>query len=141
MAEYIYSNIQPGKLLHIINRFDAIQNGRKDIIPSHNFLQMATITLGQNQSFKPHRHRWNKIKDISRIAQESWICLRGKVQVILYDIDDKILRDDIVLYPLDCSITLEGGHNYQSLYDDTIVIEVKTGPYNGQLEDKEFINV
>jgi hypothetical protein len=138
MAEYIYSKVIPGKLLHIINRFLDIQEGREDVVPCHNFIQMATIRLRELQTFKPHKHKWKNSNE-TKIAQESWVVLRGRVKVTLYDIDNKILRDDIVLHSLDCSITLEGGHNYMSLDDDTVVYEYKTGPYHGQTEDKEFI--
>ena len=37
------------------------------------------------------------------------------------------------------SFTLQGGHNYLILEDDTLVYEFKTGPYEGQEFDKKFI--
>ena len=39
----------------------------------------------------------------------------------------------------DASFTLEGGHNYEILEDNTLVYEYKTGPYEGQEFDKIFI--
>jgi len=45
-----------------------------------------------------------------------------------------------VLYVGDASFTLGGGHNYLILEEGTIVYEYKTGPYEGQLMDKVFIN-
>ena len=39
----------------------------------------------------------------------------------------------------DASFTLEGGHNYQILEDNTLVYEYKTGPYEGQKLDKVFL--
>jgi len=140
MAEYIYSKVQPAKLLHIINRFNEIKPRREDIVPRDQFLQMATIKMEEFQTFRPHRHVWGHFDDV-RICQEAWVVLTGKVQVILYDLDDSILRDDIVLYPLDNSITIEAGHNYKALCPDTTVLEFKIGPYRGQALDKEFINV
>ena len=72
------------------------------------------------------------------IAQESWVVIKGKVKCIFYDINHEILCTPI-LEAGDCSITLEGGHTYEILEDDTVVYEYKTGPYEGQELDKTFI--
>ena len=40
----------------------------------------------------------------------------------------------------DCSMTFEGGHTYTILEDDTVVYEYKTGPYEGQANDKVFLD-
>jgi hypothetical protein len=44
-----------------------------------------------------------------------------------------------ILHVGDASFTLEGGHNYEILEDNTLVYEYKTGPYEGQEMDKKFI--
>ena len=64
--------------------------------------------------------------------------IKGRVKFYFYDLDDKLL-DTIILEQGDASFTLEGGHNYEILEDDTIVYEYKTGPYEGQQKDKVFI--
>jgi hypothetical protein len=61
------------------------------------------------------------------------------VKCIFYDIDDTILTEPI-LYVGDASFTLEGGHNYVILEEETLVYEYKTGPYEGQKFDKTFID-
>jgi len=53
-------------------------------------------------------------------------------------LDDTIIATPI-LYPGDASFTLEGGHTYEILEDNTLVYEYKTGPYEGQALDKKFI--
>ena len=57
----------------------------------------------------------------------------------MYDLDDTILATP-TLKQGDASFTLYGGHTYEILEDDTLVYEFKTGPYEGQILDKEFIN-
>ena len=74
----------------------------------------------------------------SIIAQESWVVIQGRVQVMFYDTDGSLLQTS-VLNAGDASMTFQGGHNYLILKDDTVVYEYKTGPYQGQALDKVFI--
>lgn len=134
--EKIYSKVQPGVLLHLVNRLDEIE-GRTDIAPVEEFLQLATLKMSKGQTFKAHKHI-TLVKE-TNIAQESWIVVRGSVKCIFYDLDDTIIAEP-VLKPGDCSMTFRGGHNYLILEDETIVYEYKTGPYLGQKLDKEFLN-
>lgn len=133
----IYSKIEPDKLLHIINRLSEIE-GRTEIIPENNFIQCATLKMPKDKTFPPHKHIIKSRHYPKQIAQESWIVIKGKVKCIFYDIDDTIIATPI-LEAGDASYTLYGGHTYEILEDDTIVYEYKTGPYEGQKLDKEFI--
>jgi cupin fold WbuC family metalloprotein len=135
--KHIYSKKEPGKLLHIINRLNDI-GGRKNVIPDNQFLQLATLKLEKDKTFNPHQHIWKDCPTEKIIAQESWVIIKGSVRVYLYDIDGKLLTEEVI-NPGDCSITLEGGHTYKILEDDTIVYEYKTGPYMGIENDKVFL--
>ena len=137
--EKIYSKIDPNKLLHIVVRKEEITPGRQDIVPEENFIQCSILNMEKGKTFRPHKHIWKeRTKNI--IAQESWIVIQGSVKCIFYDLDDTVI-DEPILYPGDASFTLEGGHNYLILEDNTLVYEYKTGPYEGQALDKTFINV
>lgn len=133
----IYSKIDESKLLHMIVRKDEILPGREDIVSEENFIQCSRLNLDKGTTFKPHRHIW-KLRERNVIAQESWVVIQGSVKCIFYDIDNSILTTEI-LYVGDASFTLEGGHNYEILQDNTLVYEYKTGPYEGQELDKIFI--
>jgi cupin fold WbuC family metalloprotein len=135
--EKIYSKVEEGKLLHIINRLSDI-NGRTEVIPENNFIQCATLKMEKNKTFPPHKHITKDRHYKEQIAQESWIVIKGSVRCILFDIDDQIIATPI-LYPGDASFTLYGGHTYEILEQDTVVYEYKTGPYEGQSLDKKFI--
>jgi cupin fold WbuC family metalloprotein len=136
MSEFIYSKVNPELLLHVVNRKDAITHNRNDISPSSEYLQVSCFRMNNGKTFRPHKHiTHNRQTDIT---QESWIVVKGRVKAILYDIDDKIIREPI-LEVGDCSITFRGGHNYLCMEDDSIVYEYKTGPYTGQEKDKTFI--
>ena len=138
MIKY-YSKVDPNKLLHMVVRKEEITSGRQDIVSEENFIQCSILNMEKDKTFKPHKHIW-KERTRNVIAQESWIVLQGSVKCIFYDIDDAIVAEPI-LYPGDASFTLEGGHNYLILEDNTLVYEYKTGPYEGQALDKTFLDV
>ncbi len=136
----IYSRVDEGKLLHIINRYDEIES-RTDVAPTCEFLQLATLKMEKGKTFRPHKHIWkdNPSGHFGKvIAQESWVVIKGSVKVHLYDLDDELI-EEIVINQGDCSMTFEGGHTYTILEEDTVVYEYKTGPYQGQKLDKVFL--
>tara|TARA_R100001440_G_scaffold49888_1_gene69824 strand:- start:969 stop:1376 length:408 start_codon:yes stop_codon:yes gene_type:complete len=131
-----YSRVKPECLLHIINRFDEIQ-GRTDICPEEQFIQLATLKMKKGKTFRPHRHIFKNGED-KVIAQESWVVITGSVKFYMYDLDDSLISTSI-LNPGDCSVTFRGGHTYEILEEGTVVYEYKTGPYKGHEMDKVFI--
>jgi len=135
----IYSHIHPEKLLHIIVRKQDIAEGRTDICPPEQFLQCATLRLPKGKTFKAHQHIWHRVND-DRLAQESWIVLKGMVKLMLYDIDGTLIHTDYIEAG-EASFTFEGGHNYEIMSEDSLVFEYKTGPYYGQEHDKIYLNV
>ena len=136
--EKIYSQIEPNKLLHLINRVNEIED-RTNVVDDEQFLQLATLRMYKGQTFKPHKHIWKRPPRNTVIAQESWIVVKGRVRCLFYDLDDKLIATPIIGAG-DCSMTFEGGHTYEILEEDTIVYEYKTGPYEGQERDKVFID-
>jgi hypothetical protein len=135
--ERIYSKVEEGKLLHIINRLSEIEK-RTEVVPEDNFIQCATLKMENGKTFPPHKHITKERSYKAQIAQESWVVIKGSVKCKFYDIDDTLIAEPI-LYPGDASFTLYGGHTYEILEDDTIVYEYKTGPYEGQKLDKVFL--
>ena len=130
--EKIYSRIKPEMLLHVINREEDITTQRQDLSPEEEYLQVACFSVDKGKSPRPHKH----IEQIrtTDITQESWLIIRGRIKAILYDLDDKIIRE-VVLKQGDCLITFRGGHDYIVLEEDTVIYEYKTGPYQGKEKD------
>lgn len=133
----IFSKIEQTTTLHIIHRKKDFEPGRIDIVQPDHFIQCAAMQMNNGQTFKPHRHLM-QFRSEAYIPQESWVVISGMVQVFYYDLDNGLIHTD-VLEAGDISITLEGGHNYRVMSDNTLVYEFKTGPYKGQLKDKVFI--
>jgi cupin fold WbuC family metalloprotein len=137
MIQY-FSKIDPQKLLHVVVRKEDLTPGRVEVVPEDNFIQCALLNMEKGKTFKPHRHIF-KERTRNVIAQESWIVVQGSVKCTFYDLDNSVLVEPI-LNPGDASFTLEGGHTYTILEDNTLVYEYKTGPYEGQALDKIFLN-
>lgn len=138
MIEKIYSKINPERLLHIVCQTQYLAPERYDVVDDEQFLQLAVLKFPKGKTFRPHKHIYKTVPNQS-IAQESWVVIRGKVKAIFYDEDDAIIAERI-LNEGDLSLTLFGGHNYEILEEDTLVLEYKTGPYYGQASDKVFVD-
>ena len=137
----IHSKFDPRLLLHIVHRTntnDANTFYRKNLRDEKQYLQAAYIRMPEGHTFKPHQHIFKDPPHHEVIAQESWVVVNGKVEVLYYDIDGKFL-ESVILEQGDITITFRGGHNYKALLPNTIVYEFKTGPYTGQENDKVFI--
>lgn len=140
MPQHIKSKIT-GEVIHIIQRFSELQAAivsphRDDIVDAKHSLQVATIKQDSGKTYRPHMHVVNP--RFNHQTCESWVVLSGMVSVWLYDIDGSLLYRT-TLCERDASITLMGGHNYEMLEDNTIVLEYKSGPFNKFVEDKKFI--
>ena len=93
--EKIYSKVEEGKLLHIINRLSEIE-GRTEAVPEDNFIQCATLKMEKGKTFPPHKHITKDRHYPEQIAQESWVVIKGSVKCIFYDIDDTIIATPIL---------------------------------------------
>jgi hypothetical protein len=132
----IFSRVEPNKLLHIVLSTSENQ-GRAQLVDSDQFLQIATLELKCGEDFSAHKHLWKDLPSNKSIAQESWVIIKGSVEVTFYDLDNSQLEKH-TLNAGDLSVTLYGGHSYRVL-KDTIAIEFKSGPYLGQTLDKVYI--
>ena len=137
--ERIYSKSNTEQLLHVVFRgSEAPAHGRIDLTPDAEGLQVAYLGLKDEQTFKAHKHipRPRTIEQ----TQETWIVVRGEVEVFYFDLDDTPLGSRI-LQPGDITITLAGGHNYAGRAESSLVVECKTGPFVGVEADKVLLPV
>ena len=130
-----------GELLHMIIRGDKAAEGvdRVELIPPENFLQGAIISGNAGKRFAAHFHLRRSRSFSDLIAQEAWVVIRGRVRVTYFGLDNKEIATREI-GPGDCSITLSGGHGYEILEGPAQIFEFKSGPYEGQIIDKEFIS-
>ena len=129
-----------GELNHIICRFTDLAEqsvSRVNLCPDEAFLQLGIIKAGPRE-YAPHIHLDHPTPRPTIRAQESWVVIRGKVEVTLYDRDNTVQAVRILGHG-DVTLTLYGGHGYRILEEDSLIYEFKSGPYQGVLVDKQPI--
>jgi len=134
MKEYLNDN---GEALHCIYRLKDLDGARFDFTSEDKYLQGALMKMDAGKSFRNHKHI--KCERHTDMTQETWVIIRGSVQVDYYNEDAKFMGTEI-LTDGDCTITFAGGHKYSCIKDDTIVYEFKNGPYFGPDADKVLID-
>ncbi|MEK6889691.1 MAG: hypothetical protein AABW82_00725 [Nanoarchaeota archaeon] len=135
----IYSKVNPEQLLHIIWRYNFGEPGKMNfMVPETECMQGAAgVHLPKEYTFGgPHKHLPQE-RSTSK-TQESFVVIKGNVEIELYDIDNKTLAKEI-LREGDCYIYLGGGHAFRILTPESFFYEFKNGPYFGREKDKEFI--
>jgi cupin fold WbuC family metalloprotein len=136
MPRYIKSKVNPDITLLAINSFEEITSDRTDICDDARYLQISTKKLSKDTLFKPHKHL--TLHRETDTTHEAWIVFSGSIEASFYDIDDSLL-EVIILKRGDCAVVYEAGHSFKVLEENTILYEVKNGPYYGQEKDKRFL--
>lgn len=121
------------QLLAIVVRASATSDDK------YNFLtdQTEPLQVGVNfyragETIKSHSHLPREI--LVRKVQEALLISRGRTRITLYD-DRRQRTADTVLATGDIVVLLSGGHGFEIL-EDTKIVEVKQGPYDGKTQDK-----
>jgi hypothetical protein len=129
-------------LLHMVVFLSELQETqglfRTNFSAENSFLQAALIQIPQHHDFKPHIHLERERSFQNLRAQESWVIIRGEVQVDYFSESGEFLETH-TLQEGDCSITFKGGHGYRTITKEAVVYEFKNGPYEGVSVDKKFI--
>lgn len=97
-------------------------------------LQFSALRYKKGKIFQNHIHKYRP-RTIER-TQEAWIVLKGKVKVFVSDENKKIIHEQNMISG-QFFISYKGGHGYEILEDETIVIENKLGDFVGVEADKE----
>ena len=138
LMKKIFSKVNE-ELLHIISRLQEGERGKMIfLVPPTECLQVAVGSYLSSDYAFSGAHKHNPQDRITKKTQETFILISGKVQIALYDINDQILTEEILL-PGDCYIYLGGGHDFTILEKDTTFYEIKNGPYLDREKDKTFI--
>ena len=123
------------KPLFLVEKFYKKNNlkTRYDLTDKNKFLQVSFLNLERKMKSNPHIHL--KHTKQTKISSEAWIVISGKLKVEFYDHDKSKVYED-VLNKGDISILFEGGHSFEPLTKNTLIFEIKNGPYMGPKKEK-----
>jgi len=131
MIQYITHN---GKILAIIIRHNFQKEGIEFFTPPEFSQQLAYMKRPKNYVIAPHVH--NPVQREVFYTKEVLFIKSGKVRVDFYDEDKNYLKSTI-LETGDVILLAYGGHGFEML-EDTEMIEVKQGPYAGEMDKTRF---
>ena len=98
-------------------------------------IQIGVFRHRKGYSVRPHYHL--REPRGRHIGCEALYVVRGKVRVKLFDEETREELGELVLGPNDI-IAMCSAHSLEVL-EDAIAVEVKEGPYPGQLADKRYL--
>ena len=131
MIQYITNN---KLLLSIIVRHNFQKKGIEFFTPPEFSQQLAYMKRPKDYIIPPHIH--NPISREVQWTQEVLFVKKGKVRVDFYDENKNYLKSTI-LETGDIILLAHGGHGFEML-EDTEIIEVKQGPYAGEMDKIRF---
>jgi len=130
IQKHIYEN----KLLSIIIRRNFQKDGIEFFTPDDFSQQLAYMKRQKNYVIPPHVH--NAVLREVHFTQEVLFIKSGKVRVDFYD-DEKNYIKSVILEAGDVILLAAGGHGFEML-EDSEIIEVKQGPYAGEMDKVRF---
>jgi hypothetical protein len=104
--------------------------------PDDSSQQLAFMSHPKGKIIQPHLH--NPVKREILDTKEVLLIKRGKLRVDFYDLN-KFYLESRTLSEGDVILLCEGGHGFVVL-EDLEMIEVKQGPYVGDLDKTKFVS-
>lgn len=126
-----------GETLALILREAFDKEGVNFITDQDNPIQLGILKHRQGAKIKPHIHKISS-KVINSI-QEVLHIEYGRVEVDFYD-DNGERIESVILNMGDTILLISGGHGFDIL-EDSKIIEVKQGPYEGVEQDKDLLDI
>ncbi len=117
-----------GRKLAIKIERDDIRPGLNFFTGKEEFLQLGAWRYDRGKELAVHNH--NRVPRQSDRTQECVVVLKGRLRASIFSEDDDLL-EEITVGAGEALLLLAGGHGYAIEEEDTIVLELKNGPYPG----------
>ena len=122
------------KLLAIIIRSDYSRDGIEFFTPNVFSQQLAYMNRPAGYRIEPHVH--NRVQREVFFTQEVLLIKKGRVKIDFYD-EARVCIDTRILETGDVILLASGGHGFEML-EPTEMIEVKQGPFAGEIDKTRF---
>jgi len=126
--------INSNMILALIIRSDFYKSGIEFFTPDSFSQQLGYINRATGYKIPPHVH--NPVSREVIWTQEVLFIKSGKIRVDFYD-NDKNYFESRILEKGDVILLAAGGHGFEML-EDSEMIEVKQGPYCGEMDKTRF---
>ena len=130
----IYNVKYNGYILAIIVYSDFNKEGIEFFTPKDFSQQLGYMKRPKGYKIKPHIH--NYISRTVNYTQEVLFIKSGKIKVNFYS-DKKNFLESIILSKGDIILLASGGHGFE-IIEEAEIIEVKQGPYSGEIDKTRF---
>jgi hypothetical protein len=121
-------------ILAIIIKSDYKKSGIEFFTDDNDSQQLGYMNRPEGYEIKPHRH--NLVPREVHLTQEVLFIKSGKVRVDFYD-NDQVYLESRILFAGDVILLSDGGHGFKML-EPSEIIEVKQGPYCGEMDKVRF---
>lgn len=121
--------------LSLILRKNFMSDGIKFFTPESYSQQLGYMNRPKGYVIEPHVH--NLVSREVLFTNEVLIIRSGKVKVDFYD-DNQTFLCNRVLYEGDIILLIRGGHGFEML-EESEIVEIKQGPYTGELDKTRFV--
>lgn len=125
--------VHNGKLLSVIIRRNFNKNGIEFFTPDDFSQQLAYMKRPKDYVIPPHMH--NAVVREVKFTQEVLFIKSGRVRVDFYD--EQNYLESTIVEAGDVILLAYGGHGFEMI-EESEIIEVKQGPYGGELDKVRF---
>lgn len=125
------------RLLALIIRREHCSEGVDFLTPDEYSQQVAYMHHPAGKVIDAHVH--NLVHRNVVLTQEVLFIKKGKLRVDFYD-DYEDYQESAVVEEGDVLLLVSGGHGFTVL-EEVEMIEVKQGPYSGEMDKKRFIGI
>ena len=123
-----------GKMVCMIIRAEPVPESTVFYTPDDLQLQFGKVVYAANSRIARHRHKPARRRAVG--SQEVLVVQKGRMILDIYA-DGRTLHSSQEMGPGDVAILVAGGHGFHFL-EDTVLLEVKQGPYYGDGEKEYF---
>jgi len=128
--EIVHNN----KILALVIKNEYTVPGINFFTPNDFSQQLAFMKHPEGKIIEPHVH--NSVQRQVHFTKEVLFIRKGKIRVDFYT-HEQIYVLSVILKTGDVILLSEGGHGFEIL-EETEMIEVKQGPYAGELDKTRF---
>lgn len=127
-----------GFLLAILDTMQASPDGLRFHGNPEDAIQVATFRYPEGHRMRDHRHIYHDVYSTRNKTQEVLLVWNGYIMARVYDNSDNLVWTGPMMNGT-YLISYWGGVGYDVMSSDTVMMEVKSGPFPGDEKDRVLL--